>query len=147
MAFNATVHGKNACDGIGASIKSNARRASLRKVSDNYILAPQDLYQWATKYFKNILCFLSSKDKYVKITDKLRQRLDSATTRTQSFHCVRLLADTNKLEVKRFWTSEHSQIYSPVKKAEPSKTRIKKNMSIVRRPIKIIANKNKRIKN
>ena len=26
--FHATAHGKNACDGIGASIKSNARRAS-----------------------------------------------------------------------------------------------------------------------
>ena len=31
--FHATAHEKNACDGIGASIKSHARRANLRKYS------------------------------------------------------------------------------------------------------------------
>ena len=60
---------------------------------------------------------------------------------TQSFYCVRLLADTNMLELKRFSTSEDSQLYPPVKKVEPSKTRIKKNTSIVKRPTKIIAKK------
>ena len=102
-------------------------------------MTPQGLYQWATKYFENILCFFSLKDEYVKTTDKLRQRLDSAKTEpgTQSFHCVRLLADTKKLELKRFSISEDSQLYPSVKKAGPYKTRIKKNMSIVKRPIKI----------
>ena len=54
------------------------------------------------KYLENILCFFSSKDEYVKTTDKLIQRLDSAKSvpRTQSFYCVRLLADTKKLELK-----------------------------------------------
>ena len=110
---------------------------------------PQDLYQWATKYFENILCFLSSIDEYVRTTDKLRQRLDLAKIEpgTQSFHRFRFLADSKKSELKRFSTSKDSQLYSPVKKADSSKTGIKRNMSIVKRPIKLIADKNKRIKN
>lgn len=96
--FHATAHGKNACDGIGASVKSNARRASLRKISDNYILTPQNLYEWASNYFKNIICFFSSKDDYLATSEKLKERLKSAKTvpGTQSFHCVKLLADSKR---------------------------------------------------
>ena len=59
----------------------------------------------------------SLKDEYVKTTDKLRQRLDSAKTEpgSQSFHYVRLLADTKKLKLKQFLISEDSQLYPPAR--------------------------------
>lgn len=44
--FFATSHGKNACDGIGATVKYQARRASLQRISDNHITTPRDLYNF-----------------------------------------------------------------------------------------------------
>ncbi|KAJ8685607.1 hypothetical protein QAD02_021400 [Eretmocerus hayati] len=43
--FHVTAHGKNACDGIGAIIKSTARRESLQKISSDFILTPMQLYE------------------------------------------------------------------------------------------------------
>ena len=146
--FHATAHGKNACDGIGASVKSNARRESLRKVSDNYILTPQDLYKWATEYFKNIECFFSSKDDYLKATEKLQNRLASAKTipGTQLFHCIKLLNDAKKLELKRFSASEDSQLYPPIKKEKVLKTQTKKEAGVAKRTILIKSKKCKKIR-
>ncbi|KAJ8684703.1 hypothetical protein QAD02_020496 [Eretmocerus hayati] len=47
---NATAHGKNACDGVGASLKSNARHASLQKLSRNQITTPRELFVWASEH-------------------------------------------------------------------------------------------------
>ena len=42
--FNATFHGKGPCDGLGATVKRAAIRASLQSVSNQDILSAQDLY-------------------------------------------------------------------------------------------------------
>ena len=103
---HATAHGKNVCDRIGTSVKSNGRRESLREVSSNYILTTH-LYEWVTKYFKNTVSFFSSKDEYLKIMHELKQTHDSVKTvlGTQSFHYIKLLADTKKFELKQFSVS------------------------------------------
>ena len=72
--FHATAYGKNSCDGIGATIKSNARRASLKKITDNHILTSKDFYEWAKDYFKNIICLYYSKDDYTDASKKLKPR-------------------------------------------------------------------------
>lgn len=45
--FHATAHGKGPCDGIGGNLKRLAARASLQASSQNQILTPEALYQWA----------------------------------------------------------------------------------------------------
>ena len=47
-SFSATGHGKGADDGIGALLKSTARRATLSK---SFILSsPKDFYEFSTKH-------------------------------------------------------------------------------------------------
>ena len=45
--YFATSHGKSACDGIGAVVKYQARRASLQRVSSNQILTARDLFNFS----------------------------------------------------------------------------------------------------
>lgn len=126
--FHATAHGKNACDGIGASVKSSARRASLQNVSDNYILTSVQLYDWAKQYFKNITCFYTSKDEYLATLERLKERFSSAKTipGTQSFHCVQVLADTTRLELKVFSKSETSELFPPIKRGRSAQNVVEK---------------------
>ena len=56
--FFATSHGKNACDGVGGTIKRLAARASLQRAIDNQILNPHHLYDYAKSEIAGITCFL-----------------------------------------------------------------------------------------
>ncbi|KAJ8670828.1 hypothetical protein QAD02_002087 [Eretmocerus hayati] len=64
--FNATVHGKNVCDGLGANLKFNARRASMQSISGNQITTPYELYVWARQAMKTMDVFFVSKDEYLQ---------------------------------------------------------------------------------
>ena len=44
--FFATAHGKNACDGVGGSLKRLAARASLQRPLEDQITIPQKLFDW-----------------------------------------------------------------------------------------------------
>jgi len=140
--FHATAHGKNACDGVGASIKSNARRASLRTTLNN-ILTPQNLYDWASVYFKNIMSFYLSKDEYNSMKEKLKKRFESAITipGTLTYHCVKSTKDANRLELKEFSASETCKIFPPVEKgrkrsAKPiDTTNVKKTKDIIQKNV------------
>ncbi|KAJ8688286.1 hypothetical protein QAD02_024081 [Eretmocerus hayati] len=108
--FDATAHGKNACDGLGASVKSNARRESLQRSSENQILTPHQLYVWAKEKFDNIEIYYSSKDEYLRAKEFLEIRFDSSKTvsGTLSYHSVRVLEETGQLEFKKFSSSGDS---------------------------------------
>ncbi|KAJ8685910.1 hypothetical protein QAD02_021703 [Eretmocerus hayati] len=108
--FHATAHGKNACDGLGASVKSNARRESLQRSSENQILTPHQLYVWAKEKFDNIEIYYSSKDEYLRAKEFLEIRFDSSKTvsGTLSYHSVRVLEETGQLEFKKFSSSGDS---------------------------------------
>ncbi|KAJ8666886.1 hypothetical protein QAD02_008548 [Eretmocerus hayati] len=88
--FHVTTHGKNACDGIGATIKSTARRESLQKGSSGHILTPSELYHWTKNRFQNMEISFLSKDHYETMKTKLEKRFDNAKTipGTQEFSCV-----------------------------------------------------------
>ena len=47
--FFATSHGKNACDGVGGTIKCLAARASLQRAVSDQILTPKQLFEFTTK--------------------------------------------------------------------------------------------------
>jgi hypothetical protein len=50
--FFATLHGKSPCDGIGGTVKRLVACASIQVTVRNHILTPEDLYQWAKKYYR-----------------------------------------------------------------------------------------------
>ena len=53
--YFATRHGKSTCDGIGAVVKCQARRASLQRVSSQHITSPRELYKFASENLKAII--------------------------------------------------------------------------------------------
>ena len=53
FSFFASCHGQNACDGIGATVKRSAHRASLQR-PNNPILTAITLHEWAVKSISNI---------------------------------------------------------------------------------------------
>ena len=83
--FWATCHGKNACDGVGGTVKRLARRASLQL---SLILTPSDLYNWAVDNIPGIEFVYVTKDIIAADAERLSNRLNSALaiTGTQKYH-------------------------------------------------------------
>ncbi|XP_045024477.1 uncharacterized protein LOC116922580 isoform X1 [Daphnia magna] len=83
--FWATCHGKNACDGVGGTVKRLARRASLPL---SLILTPLDLYNWAVDNLPGIEFVYVTKDIIAADAERLFNRLNSALaiTGTQKYH-------------------------------------------------------------
>ena len=46
MAFFAVAHVKGPCDGLGATVKRGAIRASLQSEDNSHILSTRDLFNW-----------------------------------------------------------------------------------------------------
>lgn len=116
--FHATAHGKNACDGIGANLKRGAKRASLQLSSNQRILTPQDLYNWAKSYCKETTVFYSSKESYDKTTLELKPRLDAAKSipGTLQLHAIIPIGES-KLMLKKTSLSSEYEIF-------PKKTKV-----------------------
>ena len=55
--FFATSHGKNACDGIGGTLKRSVARTSLQRPLENQILTPLDFFDYCNKNMKHIAMF------------------------------------------------------------------------------------------
>ena len=60
--FFASCHRKNACDGLGGTIKRLERLASLQRLN-HQITAPKQLFEWATKLVENKFFYVSSAEK------------------------------------------------------------------------------------
>lgn len=86
--FFATSHGKNACDGIGDTIKQEAAKARLQAVTTGHILAPRRLYDWGYGNIQKVKLFISSED--VLQHDQLKSRYlnAEAVCGTHSHYCV-----------------------------------------------------------
>lgn len=61
--FFATAHGKNACDGLGGTLKRLATRASLQRPYFEQITTPTQLFEWAEQNIQNMNL------KYVSLTE------------------------------------------------------------------------------
>lgn len=72
--FFATSHGKNACDGIGGTVKRAAARASLQRHIDNQILTAENMYHFCSKEFKSSIKILYVSTQVKEIEDRLDQR-------------------------------------------------------------------------
>lgn len=111
---HATAHGKNSCDGIGATFKKEAARASLIVAPKNAILSAKALYDWGKEYSKKSKTevFYYSKQDYDKITRKLNKRFKSAVavpdiSKSHSF----VLLPNGQFEVKRYSNASKGDKY------------------------------------
>lgn len=111
--FSATAHGKSAFDGVGATFKREAYRASLLAKPSDAILTSHDLYSWAKKHFKTIQIFYFSKTEHQKMSRKLNKRFDSALAipKILKNHSFSVVAE-NTLLIKRFSNDEEGVKFS-----------------------------------
>ena len=72
--FFATSHGKNACDGIGGTLKRAAARASLQRPVDNQILTPKDLFEYCHTSISSIKSFFVTSQEVEQVTISLAER-------------------------------------------------------------------------
>ena len=82
MAFFATYHGKNSCDGIGGTIKRLAANASLHRPIKKQILTPKQLFLCADSEIKE----LTLKKNRVMLEHRFSKW--KTIPSTCSFHCV-----------------------------------------------------------
>ena len=90
--FYATSHGKGPCDGLGATVKRAAVRASLQSVNNQDILSAQDLYNWlkSTSRLPNVEFEFCSEKSYNENKRFLNKRfqLPARIERLQEQHCL-----------------------------------------------------------
>lgn len=101
--FTPTAHGKGAHDGLAASFKREARRASLKAKPTDALLDVKSLFNWARKYFSGVKIFYFSEVDHNRFKRKLNARFGAAErvngiTKHHRF-CV---AINGTLEMKRF---------------------------------------------
>lgn len=101
--FFATSHGKGPSDGLGGTVKREARRASLQRPLENQITTPKLLFDWCEANLKNCNFKYLSEDDYQKEDLFLKDRFNGLRTipGTQKYHSF-IPEGTNKLKVKIF---------------------------------------------
>ena len=100
--FFATSHGKNACDGVGGTIKRAAAHASLQRPLSNQILTPKQLYDFASQELKGILCFYVSSNDIEMNRSMLESRFTKRKTipGTRSHHAF-IPSNDGKIKMSR----------------------------------------------
>lgn len=101
--FNVTAHGKGPWDGIGATFKREAARASLLAKPTEAILNSKSLFGWGKNYFKTISVQYYSKVDHQKMQRHLKKRFSNAPAvpEIQKSHCFTVLPG-KKLFVKKY---------------------------------------------
>lgn len=114
--FFATSHGKGPSDGLGGTIKREARKASLRGIK---ITSPLELHHWAINWSQKEghvlrICFVNSTE-ILEHEKELMFRFANlrAVTGTQSYHCF--LRDPDNIynvQAKKYSCSEEYESHS-----------------------------------
>ena len=104
--FFATSHGKNACDGIGGTLKRSTARASLQRPLNDQILTPMDFYHYCKESISTITTYYTRAEE-VEEVQKLLAHFELATTivGTQRHHRFQPISST---ELKIYQVSESS---------------------------------------
>ena len=87
--FFATSHGKNACDGVGGTVKRRTAQESLRREEKDQILDPLSMFSFLTQDFATTIHFeFVSREEVFEMSKRLKQRYSSALKikGTQRFH-------------------------------------------------------------
>lgn len=110
--FFATAHGKNACDGLGGTIKRSLSKASLQRIFTNQILTPDDVFKYCkSKLSENIIFFYIKESELKCFYNKLSDRLKKAKTiiGTQTLHRFKPLSES-QLEVYETSTDDAPRV-------------------------------------
>jgi len=78
--FFATSHGKNACDGVGGTVKRLAARASLQRPFSEQILTPRQLFEFAKSSIPGIVSFFVETQKVFDLIRILEPRFLQSIT-------------------------------------------------------------------
>lgn len=117
--FFATSHGKNACDGIGGTVKRFVRRESLRRPDSTPITTPIEFFNTVKNEFKTMQFGFCSKADYQKEKDFLKDRFATAVriNGTRSFHSF-IPFSSNEIKCKVVSTCNESdcKIFKVIKK-------------------------------
>lgn len=114
--FQATAHGKGACDGIGANLKRQAARYSLQCPSDGRITDARAFYNWAKNNCKETTVLFSSKEEHLLSEKMFKPRFEQVTTirGTLQYHSF-IPLDNGSLKVKNFSNSSNYTLISKSK--------------------------------
>ena len=87
--FFATSHGKNACDGLGGTVKRLVTKASLQRPTHDQILTPQSMFSYYTSNISGIKFLYVDNEKITLTEGKLKDRMAAARgiPGTRQFHC------------------------------------------------------------
>ena len=97
--FFATSHGKNACDGIGGTIKQMAAYASLQRFVTGQILSPESLFEFANSEIPGIQLFWVPTTEIIKSKHLLEKRFEKSSTLpgSRSNHFFRPPSDSREI--------------------------------------------------
>lgn len=114
--FTATAHGKSMYDGVGATFKRAACRASLTAKPSESILTPDALFNWAKNHFKTITILYFDKIFHNKMKKKLNYRFNNCKSVPEISKCHGFIVqkDGNVL-IKRLSndTKKNANLWSP----------------------------------
>ena len=101
--FFATLHGKNACNIVGGTIKKPAVHASLQYPFSNQILTPKQLFDFAEANADGITSFFLSPEEVVGNNKFLQLRFATSSTfkGTQNNHQFIPNASSLSLTIKK----------------------------------------------
>jgi len=130
--FFATSHGKNACDGVGGTIKREAARASLQAVTTGHILTPKQLYDWGCQHIENVHFFYISKEQVITHEIEQTKRFDNAktVTGTRNHHCY-IPSHDKSLIVMRISGDDSSFVAQVLKRPLPAQAQTEPSFPIV----------------
>ena len=111
--FSATAHGKGPCDGLGATVKRLAARASLQRPYKDQIMDAKQLFEWSHQNISNIDFVFVTLEEYIKTEEQLANRYNTAVpiSGTQKFHAFLPLKCGTKVNVKLFSSAVVSSIF------------------------------------
>ena len=78
--FFTTSHGKEACDGLGGTVKTLAARASLQRPYNDQIMTPPQLFDWASANVPAVYFEYCSNEDYKREEQNLEQRFKETRT-------------------------------------------------------------------
>jgi hypothetical protein len=110
--FHATAHGKGACDGVAATAKRGAVKASLQASPTEAILTPVALFKWAKRNFVNMDVHFYTKNEHEHVRQFLEERFSKAKMipDIQKSHAF-IPMDDMRIVIKRYSNAAHGAIF------------------------------------
>lgn len=114
--FFATSHGKGPSDGVGGTIKREARAASLRSIDESLMNTPRDFFVWCKdkSNLKSIHFEYVTKLEYAATKNQLDKRFSGLKTvkNTRQIHQVMPNQDKHFIRTKKFSNCEKIDLSS-----------------------------------